>query len=87
MKAVYSNRPQSSALLSDSTSNTLNQTLAVWCSQIAQWLSPRLSEPRVYQHRDRAGQVYWSGFDPNTGSSIRWVSEAEIRIWLEQRYR
>ncbi|MBD2460606.1 hypothetical protein H6G89_06070 [Oscillatoria sp. FACHB-1407] len=87
MKAVYSHSGQSSALLSDSTANTLNHTIAGWFRRVAQWLAPQLPAPRIYQHMDRSGQIYWSGFNPNTGLSIRWVSEAEIRVWLEQQYR
>ncbi len=44
------------------------------------------NEPRVWQKRDRFGQTYWYGYDPVTGSSVCRSSEAEMRIWLEERY-
>jgi hypothetical protein len=43
-------------------------------------------EPRIWQHTDRTGQVWWHGYDPNTGRSICVDSEEEMRIWLEERY-
>jgi phage portal protein BeeE len=57
MKAAYSNPGHSSALQSDSTPNTLNQTIAAWCNRVAAWLSPRIPAPRIYQHMDRSGLV------------------------------
>jgi hypothetical protein len=44
------------------------------------------SEPRVWQIRDRNDQVWWNAYDPVSGSTLAYASEAEVRIWLEQRY-
>lgn len=43
-------------------------------------------EPRIWQHTDRTGKIWWHGYDPHTERSIRVDSEAEMRIWLEERY-
>lgn len=43
-------------------------------------------EPRIWQHTDRAGKIWWHGYDPHTERSICVDSEAEMRIWLEERY-
>lgn len=43
-------------------------------------------EPRIWQHTDRTGKILWHGYDPHTQRSICVDSEAEMRIWLEERY-
>jgi hypothetical protein len=43
-------------------------------------------EPRIWQHTDRSGQIWWHGYDPLTERSICVDCEAEMRIWLEERY-
>lgn len=43
-------------------------------------------EPRVWQKRDRYGNLYWVIYDPTTGYSSSFSSEKEVRVWLEQRY-
>ncbi|NJR58283.1 MAG: hypothetical protein HC769_05125 [Cyanobacteria bacterium CRU_2_1] len=44
------------------------------------------SEPKIYQKRDRYGDVYFRVYDPMTGTSSSFKSEQEVRIWLDQRY-
>lgn len=44
------------------------------------------SELRVWQSRDRAGHSWWNAYDPTTGKSISLDSEAEMRMWIEERY-
>jgi hypothetical protein len=44
------------------------------------------SEPKISQHCDRQGHVFWRAYDPISQLSERFESEAEVRIWLEQRY-
>jgi hypothetical protein len=43
-------------------------------------------EPKVWQSTDRFGQTRWHAYDPVTGRSVCRDCEAEIRIWLEERY-
>lgn len=45
------------------------------------------SGPLVWQTHGAAGQVVWNAEDRVSGKSIRGVSEAELRIWLESRYQ
>lgn len=35
----------------------------------------------------RAGQTIWQVYDPITNHRIRFDTEAEVRIWLDQRFR
>lgn len=44
------------------------------------------SEPRVWQKRDRNGELLWYVYDPETDQTTRFVEESEVRSWLEQRY-
>jgi hypothetical protein len=42
-------------------------------------------EPEVRQTLDRAGQPWWTVYDPLTGQTAYLESEAEVQIWLEER--
>ncbi|WP_228061535.1 hypothetical protein [[Phormidium] sp. LEGE 05292] len=44
------------------------------------------SELKVWQSRDRTGHTWWEAYDPSTGNSISLDSEAEMRMWIEERY-
>jgi hypothetical protein len=44
------------------------------------------SEPKITQRTDLTGNNWWEVYDPITGSSHVFNNEAEVRIWLEQRY-
>jgi hypothetical protein len=46
----------------------------------------RGQEPKVWQRSDRSGQTWWYAYDPVTERSACRDSEAEILIWLEERY-
>ncbi|WP_404789863.1 hypothetical protein [Altericista sp. CCNU0014] len=52
---------------------------------IANWIV-QTSEPKVSHKRDRQGHLYYQVYDPLSGVSASFGSEAEIRAWLEQRY-
>jgi len=43
-------------------------------------------EPKITVTRDRAGQSQWNVYDPINGYTNSFVSENEVRIWLESRY-
>ena len=43
-------------------------------------------ELQVWQKKDRNGNAYWQAFDPKTRKFTSLSSEAEMRIWIEQRY-
>lgn len=46
----------------------------------------RGDELQVWQKKDRNGNAYWQAFDPKTRKSTSLSSEAEMRIWIEERY-
>ncbi len=46
-----------------------------------------LPELRVWHTYDNEGNSWWSAHDPKTGRSIRQISEEQMRVWIEQRYR
>jgi hypothetical protein len=45
-----------------------------------------VSEPCVWETTDAAGYPQWNAYDPTTRTAIEGVSEAEIRVWLENRH-
>ncbi|WP_236738926.1 hypothetical protein [Chroogloeocystis siderophila] len=44
------------------------------------------NDVQVWQKKDRHGRSYWQAYDPLTDKKISLASEAEMRIWIEQRY-
>lgn len=44
-------------------------------------------EIRIWQTKSRNGSIRWHAYDPSTDQRVTLSSEAEIRSWLEQRYR
>lgn len=46
----------------------------------------KLSEPKVWQKKDRKGNIYWRVYNPTTGYCGSFNSEEEVRMWLEERY-
>lgn len=44
------------------------------------------NELQVWKKRDRLGYTYWHAYDPATGYSSCFGSEAEMRVWIEQHY-
>lgn len=55
-------------------------------SQSFQRLVATSQELQVNQKTDRRGHKYWQAYDPKTGDSTSLSSEAEMRVWIEQRY-
>ncbi|HBE18268.1 MAG TPA: hypothetical protein DDW51_11795 [Cyanobacteria bacterium UBA11367] len=43
-------------------------------------------ELQVWPHRDRFGNTHWHGYNPIGDCHIHLASEAEVRIWIEERY-
>lgn len=43
-------------------------------------------EPKLWLSFDRQGNCYWNAYDPQSNRYARNLSEAEMRIWLEERY-
>ena len=80
---------QPSASPNHGTSNDAQETLLGWLERAAQSFMQRLmvdAEPRVWYTCDAEGKLWWHAYDSTTGRSLYDASEAEIRIWLEQRH-
>lgn len=70
-------------------SNDAKQTLLSWLERAAQSFMQRLvadAEPRVWYTCDAKANLWWHAHDPVTGRSLYDASEAEMRVWIEQRY-
>ncbi|MBD0335378.1 MAG: hypothetical protein ICV62_07815 [Cyanobacteria bacterium Co-bin13] len=48
-------------------------------------LAPR-EQPQIRRYTTRQGEPAWTVYDPVDGSTHRFSSEEDVRIWLEQRY-
>lgn len=44
-------------------------------------------EPKIRLSHGPDGQAQWSVYDPTSGYRNTFVSENEVRIWLDDRYR
>ena len=53
---------------------------------VRSFLTTNTTEPRIQQKRDRIGQAYWHTYDPITGLTNYFETEAEVYQWLEKRY-
>ncbi|MGC1310594.1 MAG: hypothetical protein WA885_25470 [Phormidesmis sp.] len=42
--------------------------------------------PRVWQTKGATGQPLWNAYNPQSGRTIHNVPEADLRVWLEERY-
>ncbi|MEL6129331.1 MAG: hypothetical protein AAFR30_05400 [Cyanobacteria bacterium J06628_4] len=57
---------------------------AFWASVLK--LATGSSEPVIEKQCGDNGQTRYSIYDPVTQQQSGWLSEAEVRTWLEQRY-
>jgi|GEM_PF-4748222 len=74
--------------LQPGTSTMLIRRLSRLIRQLWQLLLLPPNEPRLTQAGcSQTGEPLFNGYDPTTRQGIRRVSEIELRIWLEQRYR
>jgi hypothetical protein len=44
------------------------------------------SEVRVWKTQTHTGEDLWHVYEPHCEQSVTFSSEAEVRVWLEQRY-
>lgn len=63
----------------------LQQILKKMRGNVLQWLSSN-SEPRIWQSKDRKGNIYWHIYDPRTAQSSQFSSEAEVKAWIDGQY-
>jgi len=40
---------------------------------------------KIWQKRDRFGNIYWQAYNPKTRKFVGFASEKEVRIWIEQQ--
>lgn len=60
-----------------------------WLKQIWQPIARMLesnTEPYVWKTYDQMGNPIWHAHDPVTGQESEWISEDDLRVWLEERY-
>ena len=57
---------------------------SLWQQMMQGWI--KSPEIEIWSVCDPAGTVWWNGYNPQTGRSLKCASEREIRIWIEQHY-
>lgn len=65
------------------------QKLGSLVSHIFQVLIAKLSggnDPQIKLKYSPAGHEYWYVYDPTTGKAETFATEADVRVWVEQRY-
>jgi hypothetical protein len=66
-----------------------NQKPEPLVSRIFQALIAKLSssnDPQIRLRYSPSGHEYWSVYDPTTGKAATFTTEADVRVWVEQRY-
>ncbi len=44
------------------------------------------AEPKIWERKDRYGNIYYRIYDPKSDRYIYFNSEEEVRWWLDKRY-
>ncbi|MCC5639350.1 hypothetical protein LC593_26710 [Nostoc sp. CHAB 5844] len=65
----------------------IKKKLQEFWQKISKTLLADSNELQVWQKEDRQGNKYWCAYDPQTSKSFSSASEADIYMWIEQRYR
>lgn len=58
-------------------------------SEIWNWfveLILRADEPKIYESRDKFGNICWITYDQLAERKMHFNSETEVRAWLDRRY-
>lgn len=80
---------QNSELISQSNSPVLPKPGSQnWLKRIGKFLVEaftQIHEVKIRQIIDRNGNVSWEVSDPRTQETLWFYSEAEVRVWLDQR--
>ncbi len=65
------------------------RALSFGVERVSQWIVAHImmdAEPHVWYTCDPDGNLWWNADDPVRGRSLRHATEAEMRVWLEQRH-
>ena len=44
------------------------------------------NDPQIKLKYSPSGHEYWHVYDPTTGKAETFATEADVRVWIEQRY-
>ncbi|MEL7035173.1 MAG: hypothetical protein AAFO04_06080 [Cyanobacteria bacterium J06592_8] len=44
------------------------------------------SEPKIWQTQTQDGEYLWHIYNPKTGKTEDFISEQEVRTWIDQQY-
>lgn len=63
----------------------INSISKLW-KKIENSLIVHKKEPKIQQKYDANGNLYWQAYDFSTNKSYTFISENDVRVWLENRY-
>ena len=70
-------------------SQSIQQSLSLGQQALSRFLSSLTmtsSSVRIWKHVDSAGRETWSAYDRDFDRTANRLSEAEMRVWIEERY-
>lgn len=73
----------------EGASRSVQQSLSLGQQALRRFLSSLTmtsSSVRVWKHVDSAGRETWSAYDRDFDRTANHLSEAEMRVWIEERY-
>lgn len=79
----------STSSASQSQRSHLARALQNWFSQVGRFLQTLVildANPRIWQRCDRAGNTWWTLYDPVTQRFYQFSSESEVRMWLDEQF-
>ncbi|MBD2731699.1 hypothetical protein H6G96_36845 [Nostoc sp. FACHB-892] len=65
------------------------QKLTTKLKRLGQWVWNQVTtkpELKIRQCKDRAGNVWYQVYNPNTGRTAYLASEEEVRFWIEESF-
>lgn len=77
--------PASSSAPSTTVWSRASRAAEHWMNRAVAYFAGQ-GAPRIWEQRDRTGATTFKVYDPKTERSYRFTSEADVRVWLEQRY-
>ncbi|MGF1589515.1 MAG: hypothetical protein ACFCU7_09750 [Pleurocapsa sp.] len=63
----------------------INSISKFWQKLVSSLITQR-HEPQIEQKHDQDGNLYWQAYDFATNKSYTFISEHDVRVWIEDRY-
>ncbi len=68
-----------------SIQTTLGERIQAAWHRLAEFWRDR-TDIQIWRSHERNGETHWHVFDPQTDHTDNFASEAEMRIWIDERH-